>query len=184
MNEIEVKILDIDPAKIRKRLKKAGAKKIFKAKIDARFYDFPDDRIQKAGNHVRLRKIGNIKTEFTFKKMISNKKYKHNKEIDIVVNDFKKAHEFLTSIGLTKVKSYTKTRERYKLKNFQYEIDKYPKIPHFVEIEVKSNNAKKSKKELEKAINVIGYKIGDTKPWNGFEVLKHYKKKYSGGKRK
>jgi len=177
MNEIEVKILGIDPAEIRKRLKKAGAKKIFKAKIDARFYDFPDGRIQKAGNHVRLRKVGSVKTEFTFKKLVSKKKYKHNKETDITINDFKKAHEFLTSIGLTKVKSYTKTRERYKLKNFQYEIDKYPKIPVFVEIEVKSNDAKKSKKELEKAVKVIGYKIEDTKPWNGFEVHKHYKKK-------
>lgn len=176
MNEIEVKILDINPAEIRKKLEKAGAKKLFKAGIDARFYDFPDGRIRKAGNHVRLRKVGRVKTEITFKKLISKKKYKHNEEVDIIVNDFNKAHKFLTSIGLTKVKGYTKTRERYKLKNFQYEIDKYPKIPHFVEVEAKSDDAKKAKKELEKALKVIGYAIRDTKPWNGFEVHKHYNK--------
>ena len=176
MNEIEVKILDISPADIRKKLKKAGAKKIFKAKIDARFYDFPDGRIRKAGNHLRLRKVGSVKTEMTFKKLKSKKKYKHNEETDIVVNDFNDADKFLRMLGLTKVKGYTKTRERFKLKNFQYEIDKYPKIPAFVEIEVKSNDAKKAKKLLEKAVSLIGYKMKDTKPWNGFEVHKHYKK--------
>lgn len=177
MNEIEVKVLDINPAELRKKLKKAGAKRLFKVKIDARFYDFLDGRIKKAGNHVRLRKLGNVKTEFTFKKLISKKKYKHNEETDITVDDFNKAHKFLTSLGLTKVKGYTKTRERYKLKNFQYEIDKYPQIPHFVEVEAKSDDAKKAKKELEKALKVIGYTIKDSKPWNGFEVHKHYKKK-------
>ena len=42
MHEIEVKILDINPAEIRKKLRKAGARKTFEGKIDARFYDFPD----------------------------------------------------------------------------------------------------------------------------------------------
>jgi len=177
MNEIEVKILDIDPVKIRNILKKAGAKKIFKEKIDAKFYDFPDGRIQKAGNHLRLRKVGKVKTEITFKKLKSKKKFKHNEEVDINVDDFNKADTLLKMLGFTKTKEYTKTRERYKLKKFQYEIDKYPKIPHFVEIEVKSNNAKQAKALLEKAVKVIGYTIKDTKPWNGFEVHKHYKKK-------
>jgi len=177
MNEIEVKILDINPVKIRKTLKKAGAKKIFKVKIDARFYDFPDGRIRKAGNHLRLRKVGSVKTEMTFKKLKSKKKYKHNEEVDIEVKDFNDTDKFLKMMGLTKVKSYTKTRERYKLKNFQYEIDKYPKIPAFVEIEAKSKDAKKAKALLEKAVKVLGYTMKDTKPWNGFEVHKHYNKK-------
>jgi adenylate cyclase class 2 len=176
MHEIEVKILDIIPAEIRKRLKKAGARKIFKAKIDARFYDFPDNRIKKAGNHVRLRKIGK-KVEITFKKLKSRKKYKHNEETDIEVNDFNAADKFLKMLGMTKAKGYTKTRERHKLGNFQFEIDKYPKIPYFVEIEAKSNDANKARKLLEKAVKLLGYKMKDTKPWNGFEVHKHYKKK-------
>jgi adenylate cyclase class IV len=79
-------------------------------------------------------------------------------------------------LGMTKVKGYTKTRERFKLKSYQYEIDKYPHIPHFVEIEVKSDS-KNAKALLEKAVKVLGYTIKDTKPWNGFEVHKHYKKK-------
>ncbi len=177
MHEIEVKILDINPAEIRRKLKKAGAKKVFEGKIDARFYDFPDSRVRKAGNHVRLRKFGKKKTELTFKHIKSRKKYKHNEEIDIVVPDFEAAHRFLTLLGLTNVKGYRKKRERYKLKNFQYEIDKYPKIPHFVEIEAKSDNPKKAKKLLQKAVKLLGYTMADTKPWNGFEVHQYYKKK-------
>jgi len=180
MNEIEVKILDINPAEIRKKLRKAGARKVFEGKIEARFYDFPDNRVKKAGNHVRLRKFGKKKVELTFKKLRSRKKYKHNEEIDIEVNDFNETDKSLSLLGMRCCGDYTKTRERYKLGSFQYEIDKYPKIPHFVEIEVKSDNANKAKKLLEKAVKLLGYKMKDTKPWNGFEVHKHYKKTYRG----
>jgi adenylate cyclase class 2 len=176
-HEIEVKILDINPDEIRKKLRKAGAKKAFDGIIEARFYDFPDSRVKKAGNHVRLRKFGSKKVELTFKKLKSRKKYKHNEELDIVVPDFESMHRFLALVGLSNYKSYRKKRERYKLGSFQFEIDKYPKIPHFVEIEAKSKDEKKAKKELEKAVKLIGYTMGDTKPWNGFEVHKHYKKK-------
>jgi len=176
-HEIEVKILGINPNEIRKKLRKAGAKKAFEGVIEARFYDFPDNRVKKAGNHIRLRKFGSQKIELTFKKLKSRKKYKHNEEIDLIVPDFESVHRFLTLVGLTKCKSYRKKRERYKLGNFQFEIDKYPKIPHFVEIEAKSKDEKKAKKELEKAVKVLGYKMSDTKPWNGFEVIQYYKKK-------
>jgi adenylate cyclase class 2 len=176
MNEIEVKILDINPVEIRKKLRKAGARKVFEGVIEARFYDFPDNRIKKAGNHIRLRKFGKEKVEVTFKKLKSKKKYKHNEEIDIIVNSFEAAHKFLNFLGLSKSKGYRKKRERYKLKDFQFEIDKYPKIPHFVEVEAKSNDANKARKMLEKAVNLLGYRMKDTKPWNGFEVHKHYKK--------
>lgn len=177
MNEIEVKILDINPAEIRKKLRKAGARKVFDAEIDARFYDFPDKRIQKQGNHLRLRKIKGQKIELTFKKLKSKKKYKHNDETDIVIDDFNAMHKALISLGLTNYKGYKKRRERYKIGKYQYEIDKYPQIPHFVEIEAKSESAAKAKKELEKAVKILGYTMKDTKPWNGFEVHKHYHKK-------
>ncbi len=174
MHEIEVKILDIIPSEIKKVLKKIGARKVFEGAIEARFYDFPDGRIKKAGNHLRLRKFGKEKIELTFKRLVSRKKYKQNEETDIIVEDFNAMDSLLKSLGLTKVRDYKKKRTRYKAGNFQYEIDKYPKIPAFVEIEVKSSNASKAKKQLEKAVRLIGYSMKDTKPWDGFEVSRHY----------
>ena len=179
MNEIEIKILGIDPAEIKKKLKKAGAKTVFEnTLVNARCYDFPNKKIRKAKNHVRLRKIGN-KVELTYKELKSKAKYKINEETDIVINikDFKLMQKFLEKLGMKAYADYRKKRSRYRLGKWQYEIDKYPGIPHYVEVEVKSCNIAKGKKELEKAVKLIGFTMKDAKPWNGFEVHKYYKKK-------
>lgn len=177
MREIEVKILGIDPAEIRKRLKKAGARKVFEGEISARFYDFPDGRIRKSGNHLRLRKFGEEKVELTFKRLKGRKNVKDNEETDVIVGSFEDADAVLRGIGLSVVRGYKKKRERYALGKIKYEIDKYPKIPPLVEVEAKSESPSRAKKELEKGVRIIGYEMKDTKPWNGFEVHRHYGKK-------
>lgn len=174
MHEVEVKILDINPAEVRKKLKKAGARKVFEnTTIHARCYDFPDSRIRKAGDHVRLRKVGK-EAEITFKDLKSRKKYKDNVETDVPVGDFGAMHRFFRKLGLKMYADYKKKRSRYRLGKWQYDIDKYPKIPTFVEIEVKSESAVKARKEVEKAVKLLGYTMKDTNPWNGFEVHRHY----------
>ncbi len=177
MNEIEVKILGVNPKEIKKKLKKLGAKTVFENRtVHAMCYDFPDRSVRKAGNHIRLRKVGK-KVEITFKTLKSKKKYKNNYEVDVPVDNFESAHRFFSKLGLKKYADYRKKRSRYRIGKYQYEIDKYPGIPHFVEVEVKSDNVQKAVKELEKAVKLLGYTMADTKPWNTFEVHKYYKKK-------
>jgi adenylate cyclase class 2 len=177
MNEIEVKILEINPAEIRKKLKQAGAKRVFGGTIGARYYDFSDRRIRKAGNVLRLRKFGK-KIELTFKNIKGKKKYKHADETDVIIEDFEAMHRFLTSIGLKHYAALRKKRERYQIKGLKFEIDKYPGIPYYVEVEAKTKkDTKKAKLLLEKGVRLIGYKMSDTKPWNAFEVHKYYHKK-------
>ncbi len=177
MNEIEVKILGVNPKEIKKKLKKLGARTVFENRlIHARCYDFPDKSVRKSGDHIRLRKVGK-KVEITFKHLKARRKYKNNEEVDVPVDDFNAMHKFFLRMGLVKYADYRKKRSRYTIGKYQYEIDKYPGIPHFVEVEVKSNDVKKAVKELEKAVKLLGYTMADTKPWNAFEMHEHYKKK-------
>ncbi len=67
MQEIEVKILEIDRKKIEKTLTDLGAEKIFDGGIQTIFFDFEDGRIVKAKDVLRLRKEED-KVELTLQK--------------------------------------------------------------------------------------------------------------------
>ena len=58
MKEIEIKILDINPEKIRKKLLELGAEKVFDGEVHVISFDLPDERLNKAGQHLRVRKVG------------------------------------------------------------------------------------------------------------------------------
>ncbi|MEM9984178.1 MAG: CYTH domain-containing protein, partial [Bacteroidota bacterium] len=58
MEEIEVKILEIDRAQVEQRLKALGATLSFDGEMIALFFDFADRRIKSAGSVLRLRKEG------------------------------------------------------------------------------------------------------------------------------
>ncbi len=175
MNEAEVKILDIDPKKIRAALKKAGARPVFEnVNVHSMLFDFKDRRIRKSGCLVRLRKIGN-KAELTFKKPVEKKDAKICDETDVEVGSFEDSLRLLEMLGLKCFAEHRKKRSRYRLGKWQYEIDKYEGIPAFVEIEAKSNHVKEAKVELEKAVRLLGYEMSEAKPWNGYEVHRHYK---------
>ena len=59
MQEIEVKILEINRKRIEKKPKEINAKKIFDGTIETLFYDFKDESIIKAKNVMRLRREKN-----------------------------------------------------------------------------------------------------------------------------
>ncbi|RMF55698.1 hypothetical protein D6745_01290 [Candidatus Woesearchaeota archaeon] len=58
MNEVEVKILEIDAEKVRKKLEELGAKKVYEGKVDSIIHDFDDERLKSEGLMLRLRSFG------------------------------------------------------------------------------------------------------------------------------
>ena len=92
--------------------------------------------------------------------------------------------EFANTIGKTEIlKDYNNSRERlkmdsnhillnidsqlFKLEKLKIEIDKYPSIPAYLEIEG-------SKKEIENLLKRLGYKLSQTTNMNATSVLKYY----------
>lgn len=160
MKEIERKILGIDKRKLISRINtlKQRPRKIFEGRVHIRYFDFPDGRIRKKRDLLRLRVIiptgRKPFTELVYKKYIGVKKgCKYFNELEFPIpgsQDFEKLTQFFERLGLKKVVEYEKKRTLYSQGKIHFEIDEHPKIPAFLEIEAPSPA------HIEKAIRQLG----------------------------
>ena len=134
--EYEATFLNVNKDKIRKRLKKAGAKLIRPEFLQKRVpFHLPKDKRSKDA-WLRVRDEGDKITLSL--KVVDGKKIENQKEICLEVNDFNKAVKLLELIGCKK-KSYQETkRELWELDNVEITIDEWPFLEPFVEVEGKS----------------------------------------------
>jgi adenylate cyclase, class 2 len=162
--EFEVKILDIDVANIISKLESLGAKKIKEKEQKRYVYDFSP---KKENSWVRLRTDGE-KTTLTIKE-IENHKIDGTKEIEIFVDDFQKTNLFLEKLGYFNKGYQENKRISYILNDVEIEIDFWPRIPPYLEIEGKSIE------EVENIVKLLGYKISQTTSINTTDVYKKYR---------
>lgn len=167
MQEMEVKVIDINKEEIIKKLLDLGAKKIFEGDIQASSYDFEDDRLTKDASFIRLRKMGD-KPFLTFKKKITQDHAKVMEETETEVDDFDEMHRILLALGLKPAKDYVKKRTSYKLGKARFEIDEYEKIPAYLEIEAPSIDL------INAYVEKLGLDKEKVKTWTGKELLEHY----------
>ncbi len=131
--EYEVRILEIDKEDIIKRLEELGATK--KGKFEQKRYVY-DLRPLEKGKWIRLRTNG-IVTTLTYKDIVTNT-IDGTKEVEFEVEDFNKANEFLEKIGFKNRSYQENTRIQYILNDIEIDIDSWPMIPTYMEIERKS----------------------------------------------
>jgi len=173
MSEIEVKIIDIDGAKVQQRLVDLGALKVFDGKVETYFYDFDDRSITGRGNLLRLRKQGD-KVALTYKSLVPSQKAKVTKEYEVTVSDLGSITHILTSLGLNVLHCMKKRRKSYTLNDVRFDFDRYEEpydyIPEFVEIEAKDIDT------IHEYAKLIGFGIEDCKPWSTADLVNHYSK--------
>lgn len=140
MKEVELKILNIDKKKITAKLRNIGARKIIKRTLIREIY------FEKVGvknythnnySSLRLRSIGK-NNELTVKIKEESGMFGIWKEIETTMGDFETAKSILETIGFKPFRVREKYREEYMFKNIKIEIDTYPKMNPYVEIEAKS----------------------------------------------
>lgn len=131
--EYEIRVLEIDQEKILETLEKLGAKKI--GEFHQKRYVYDLNPIQK-GKWIRLRTDGFIST-LTYKDIVSNT-IDGTKEVEIVVDHFEKTNEFLEKIGFNHRSYQENNRICYLLDDVEIDIDSWPMIPSYTEIEGKS----------------------------------------------
>jgi len=169
MQEIEVKILEINKTAIEEKLLRLGAEKIFDGSVVAAYYDFGNNALTKKKKTLRLRKKGQF-AELTLKEHVSKGKAKIMNEYEIPVTDYAGMKRILEGIGLQEHSSILKTRTSYQLGQVHFDIDTLPDIPTFVEVEAPDMNS------LEYHVKLLGYSMKDAKPWSGKDVLEYYEK--------
>jgi adenylate cyclase class 2 len=145
--EYEATFIDVDKDNIRGKLQKAGAKLIKPEFLQKRVVFNPPKGFD-GYSWIRVRDEGD-KTTMSFK-IVDGYKIKNQKEINLMIDDFKKGVEFLETIGCHK-KSYQETkREIWELGGVEICIDEWPFLEPFVEIEGKA----------EKEVKTVSEKLG------------------------
>ncbi len=147
--EIEAKFINVDIEAIRQKLKDEGSTLVEPERLMRRHvFDYPDHRLEAIGGWVSVRDEGN-KITMSYKQL-NDRTLHGTKEVTLVIDDYKMASSFLDSIGLV-VDSYQETkRESWKLDDVEIEIDTWPWIPSFVELEAHS----------EESIKAVAKKLG------------------------
>ncbi len=169
MEEIEVKILEIDVKEIEEKLKKIGAEKVFEGEIVSIYFDFPGKLLEKEGKILRLRQKGNL-VILTYKELISQDKAKIMDEYELEVDDFSSMKRIFEGVGLFPLYQFNKHRTTYKLNQAHFEIDKYPGIPAFLEIEAPDLNT------IDEIVSELGFSREKVNSYSIKDVLEYYDK--------
>ncbi len=156
--EFETRILNINKTEIIRKLEKLGAKKIKNVLQKRKTFDYPDRRLEDDRAWIRLRDNGDGKVTLAYKchQLDNTGGVPDCAEVEFDVPDLNKPEQFLLLLGL-KRKSYQETkRTRYQINDLQFDIDEWPMINPFVEIEGSS------KERVEEGVKMLGHTMEDT----------------------
>ncbi len=149
--EIETKVLDINVDQIKSRLADLGAEKVAENRLIVDWFDYPEREEGKEKWFLRIRSYSHGRNEVTWKARsdILGTTRKH-KEINFDLSEPVKLADLFEEIGLEKYAHQEKNRTSFVYKDWQFDIDQYPNMPAFVEIEGKSED------HVNEAITLMG----------------------------
>ena len=161
--EYEVRILEIDKDIFIKKLEKLKAEKVGYFFQRRYVYDF--NPVVK-GKWIRLRTNGREST-LTIKNIVSPL-IDGTKEIEIEVSDFDKCNFILNELGYHDKGYQENKRTRYYLDGVGIDIDTWPMLPTYVEIEGKSE------KEVMTVVKKLGYNENEVTTLDVDSIYKKY----------
>jgi adenylate cyclase class 2 len=150
-HEIETKILEIDAPAIKEKLAALGAKKIQETRLIVDWYRLKGIKEGEDPWFLRIRSnsAGTHEVTWKAKSSITGLARKH-KEINFHVTEPEKLADLFEELGLEKYAHQEKDRITFTLKNWQFDLDQYPKMPAYLEIEGSSE------KNIRDAIALLG----------------------------
>ncbi|WP_433521645.1 class IV adenylate cyclase [Nocardia pseudovaccinii] len=131
-HEYEAKFLSIDVEEVRAKLIALGATRSFPRTLLTRKI-FEDEALTQ-GAWVRLRNEGTRST-LTLKQVTDASTIDGTTEIETTVGDLPAMAEILTRLGLREVRYQENYREEWQLGDTVFDIDTWPSLPTFLEIE-------------------------------------------------
>lgn len=162
--ELEVKILEVNPKAITQKLSDLGATKVSDATLQRRYvYDVVPPR---STAWIRLRDNGR-KTTLTVKEITSDA-IDGTKEIEVSVDDLAQANSLLEFLGFHARAYQENRRTSFKLGDVEIELDEWPKIPAYAEVEGPSEEA------IADVVTKLGYEMKDTTSENTEKIYRRY----------
>jgi adenylate cyclase class 2 len=131
--EIETRFLEINKDELVKKLISLGAIDKGEEKLEETIFHAADGSWVGKSKFVRLRKTKN-KIKLTFKTNVAQK-VDSAMEIELEVSDVDKCRELLLQVGLKETRKVEKYRHTFKLSGVTIDVDTWPRIPVYAEVE-------------------------------------------------
>lgn len=163
--EIECRFLEIDKEKLVAKLISLGAKDLGEIMLEETIIYDPEQHWKKDNKFIRLRKSGD-KIILTYKEHRAHT-IDGTYEIEFEISDMKKAEILLEHIGLKAYRYQQKKRHTLELNDVTFDIDTWPKIPTYVELE------SKSEKKIKEAAGLVGLKWEDARFENASYIIEN-----------
>ncbi|MEU4388720.1 adenylate cyclase [Promicromonospora sp. NPDC023805] len=161
--EHEGKILDIDPVVVEQRILDKGGRKVGEKFMRRYVYDIaPGDM----SRWIRLRDTG-LETTLSVKEIRSDA-IDGTHETEVVVDNFEATNALLGMLGFTPKSYQENKRVSFLLDGAEVEIDTWPQIPAYMEIEAGSAE------EVICVANLLGYNEADLTGENTIKVYARY----------
>lgn len=159
MHETEIKILEIDKEDIAKKLEALGAEKVLDTRLRVQWIQ--DPRLPSGNDapwYMRVRSDSDGNAEVTWKgrALERGEKFRKTEELGITVNDMDATSKLFEILGFELYAYQEKDRVSYTLKDWRFEIDTYPSVPTYMEIEGKDEA------HLHEAIELLGLENNKT----------------------
>jgi adenylate cyclase class 2 len=135
-NEIETKVLDIDEAAVKEKLAALGAQKIKETVLSVDWFRPKGIKEGEDPWFLRIRTDGTGAHEVTWKpksEIIGN--VRRHKEINFSIGDREALADLFEELGLELYAHQEKKRSSFTLPSWRFDIDQYPKMPAFMEVE-------------------------------------------------
>lgn len=163
MIEFEAKVIEVDPMILSEKIMSIGGKKIGESFMRRYVYDIIPGDMSK---WIRLRDNGR-ETTLTVKEIVHDG-IDGTHETETVVNDFESTNQILEKLGYT-AKSYQENRRTsFVLNGVQLEIDEWPMIPPYLEIEGDS------KEQVIQVAQLLGYEESQLTGKNTIKIYQQY----------
>ncbi len=163
MKEVEVKVLEIDVVKATRAIKRAGGRLVLPKTLFREWF-FSYIRGKSKFSSLRLRLEGK-KALLTMKIRQPSKQLKISEETEVVVSDILATRKIFEAMGYRVFRTREKYRTGFKLGSCKIELDEYPGIPAYLEIEGTSVE------EVRKCVRVLGLDPKQTVAMSATEVL-------------
>ncbi len=136
MEEIEAKWLEIDPDQMEQKLMSLGAIKKYDRIFRDRVFDFPGWPLDKDKAWLRLRDKGDVVT-LSYKQRYGTSITGDAgmEEVEIKVDDFEKTTQILEKLGMEQKFNEEKRRVHFEIGGVDVDIDTWPLMPSYLEIE-------------------------------------------------
>ncbi len=134
--EIETKVLDINPAEIQEKLTALGASKLQETRLAVDWFHPIGTEEGKDEWFLRIRSNSAGKHEVTWKAVLAVEGIARTcKEINFMIEEPEKLADLFAELGLEKYGHQEKDRISYALRDWRFDLDHYPGMPPYLEIE-------------------------------------------------